>query len=101
MSDRKLVRRWMPTFRGYPERRDARHAARETGYDVMISNDSWLAAMLTDTIVGNKVRDMMSGFDIIEDMPMAGAWRRTFDGVIATINKRAWEATIAHYGRKS
>jgi hypothetical protein len=94
--ERKFLRHWFPTFRQYPDRRGARPSA----YDFMISNDSWLAAHLTDTTVGKRVRDMVPGFDIVEDMPMAGAWQRTFEGILATINKRAWEANVNHYWSK-
>jgi hypothetical protein len=94
VTDRKYSRRLFPTFCKYADRRELQI---KDEYDVMITNDSWLAAILTDGVVTKNVRGMKRGFDVVDDVPMSGAWRRTFDQMVAYLNRRAWMEQINHW----
>lgn len=87
----KKLRRDFPTFASYNQRR---HERPKESYDTMRCPDSWLAAHLTDHIIQGKFRDHEL---TVRDISSAGAWRRTFNGVMQGLEAKSWGACVAFY----
>jgi len=76
-----------PNFAGYAQRTSERPRG---GYDIMRTNDSWLAARLADEILEQNA----SALTVDE---VAGCWCSAFRGVLSRLNEGSWSASITFH----
>jgi hypothetical protein len=76
--------RWFPTFSRFPERMDR---APDEGYDVMLSNDSWLAAHMADHV-------LMAEQEQLHVLDPSHRWQTIFGKILSDLQFFGWRESI-------